>query len=289
MDKLRSIIVDDESLARQLLNACLQEHESIEVIAQCSNGREAIKAITELTPDVVFLDIQMPGISGLDVVKSIQADLMPIIIFTTAFEQFALDAFDLHAVDYVLKPINEERLAIAIKRSETRFRTLQSLPVDNIPNNSHCHIADKQNGDKPKLINAISELSLKSQREQPRSSQRIEHQEPNKRRIAIKDANTVTFVEEDSIDWIDAAGDYMCIHVKGTTHIMRSTMKDLIAKLDPTTFKRIHRSTIVNLEKILKVTPHTKGEYFLHLDCDEKIKVSRNYRETIKTFLSQEI
>lgn len=278
MNTLRSLIIDDETLARQYLRSCLEDNETIEIIGECSNGREALKVIHEQSPDLIFLDIQMPGVSGLDLIKSIQAELMPMVIFTTAFEQFALDAFDLHAIDYLLKPIDEERLEIAITRAYSHFMSL-------------FNDADKSDNDnknyKPKLIAAISEIKHISQRNTPK---RNECPPPNsdKRRIAIKDANTVTFVEEEKIDWIDAAGDYMCIHVDGMTHIMRSTMKDLVAKLDPSIFKRIHRSTIVNLKKIKKVMPHTKGEYFLHLECDEKIKVSRNYRDVIKAFLSDE-
>ena len=172
-----------------------------------------------------------------------------------------------------LKPIDEERLEIAIERARSNIQKLETKIENDCINL------------KPQLIQAISDIRLKSQRDTPNIGEQV-HTETSKRRIAIKDANTVTFVEEEKIDWIDAAGDYMCIHVNGTTHIMRSTMKDLVAKLDPNNFKRIHRSTIVNLNKIEKVTPHTKGEYFLHLDCDEQIKVSRNYRDVIKAFLS---
>lgn len=271
MSKLTYIIVDDESLARKLMASYLADYDDLEHIGECSNGREAIDMIMNKTPDLVFLDIQMPGINGLDVVKSIQADVMPLVIFSTAYEQYALDAFDLHAVDYILKPIDDERLAIAIERAFERYVAY----------------ADETN-EKPNIINAINEINFKSQRDAQHQPIKSPIEESKPRTLAIKDTHTITFVNEDEIDWIDAAGDYMCVHVKGVTHIMRSTMKDLQEKLDENTFKRIHRSTIVNLNQISQVIPHTKGEYFLHLKCDEKIKVSRNYRKIIKDFITNE-
>lgn len=267
MSTLTCLIVDDESLARKLMLSYLLEYNNLHVIGECNNGREAIDFITQKTPDLVFLDIQMPGINGLDVVKSIQADIMPLVIFSTAYEQYALDAFDLHAVDYILKPIDNERLAIAIERAFERYA--------NYSEETH---------EKPKLINAINDIHFKSQRHAQLTAP-APQEDTKPRTLAIKDTHTITFVNEEDIDWIDAAGDYMCVHVKGVTHIMRSTMKNLQEKLDSTTFKRIHRSTIVNLNQISQVIPHTKGEYFLHLKCDENIKVSRNYRKIIKDFI----
>lgn len=267
MSTLSCLIVDDEPLARKLMLSCLSEYNNLDIIGECSNGREAIDFITQKIPDLVFLDIQMPKINGIEVVKSIQADIMPMIIFSTAYEQYALDAFDLHAVDYILKPIDDERLAIAIERAFERYASYS-----------------EETHEKPKLINAISDIHFKSQRDTPLPA--TPPQEDTKpRTLAIKDTHTITFVNEEDIDWIDAAGDYMCVHVKGVTHIMRSTMKNLQEKLDSTRFKRIHRSTIVNLNQISQVIPHTKGEYFLHLKCDENIKVSRNYRKVIKDFI----
>lgn len=270
MSTLSCLIVDDEPLARKLMLSYLSEFNHLNIIGECSNGHEAIDFITQKTPDLVFLDIQMPGKNGLDVVKSIQADIMPLIIFSTAYQQYALDAFDLHAVDYVLKPLDDERLTIAVERAFERYA-------------SH----GKEMHDKPKLINAINDIHFKSQRNSQLPATPLQD-DINPRTLAIKDTHTITFVNEEDIDWIDAAGDYMCVHVKGVTHIMRSTMKSLQEKLDSTTFKRIHRSTIVNLNQISKVIPHTKGEYFLHLKCDENIKVSRNYRKIIKDFILNE-
>ena len=244
----------------------------IELIGECRNCREAIAAIRELGPDLVFLDIQMPGISGFDVVKDLQSDLMPMVIFCTAYQRYALDAFDLHAVDYLLKPVDEKRLERSVARAQERF-------ADELEGGEH----------KSPLLGAIDEIARKvagrSDTRHPENSS--EEALTADRRIAIKDHDSTVLVNIDDIDWIDAAGDYMCIHVNGETLIMRSTLKNLTSKLDPEKFKRIHRSTVVNLDRIVKATPLQKGEYILDLDCDEQIKVSRNYREAIKIFLAE--
>ncbi|NIB42637.1 response regulator transcription factor [Pseudomaricurvus alkylphenolicus] len=271
MTSLRTLVVDDEPLARNLLKACLEDIPEIEVIGECQNGREAVQAVLELNPDLMFLDIQMPGMNGFDVVKALQADAMPMVVFSTAYQQYALDAFDVHAVDYLLKPLEEDRLQRAVERALDRFQK-----------------ADSEIENKTPLIGAIDRIAKKIHRQgiTGQDAPPAPEKPAGPKKIAIKDSETVTMVPETEIDWVDAAGDYMCIHVKGTTHIMRCTMKELLGKLDEAVFKRVHRSTIVNLERIEQVKPHTKGEYFLFLDCGERLKVSRNYRESIKEFLS---
>ncbi len=276
MNKLRTIIVDDEPLARRLLKSSLEEIPEVEVIGECRNGREAVEFTLKQAPDLMFLDIQMPGMNGFDVVKALQADVMPMVVFSTAYEQYALDAFDVHAVDYILKPLEEDRLQRAVGRALDRFQ-----------------VAAADGGNKTPLIGAIDDIAKKVKTgvpvEEKTSTEKVAAEETlpsGPRKIAIKDSDTVTLVQETDIDWVDAAGDYMCIHVKGKTHIMRSTMKELLTKLDSSLFKRVHRSTIANLDRIEQVIPHTKGEYFLYLDCGERLKVSRNYRDAIKTFLS---
>ena len=270
MTKLRTLLVDDEPLARSLLRACLEEIPEIEIVGECQNGREAVRSVMQLEPDLMFLDIQMPGMNGFDVIKALQADAMPMVVFSTAYEQYALDAFDVHAVDYLLKPLEEDRLRRAVERAMTRLN------------------AELENDRKPPLIGAIEDVAEKVRRAGITGQDSDPKPEPpaQPKKIAIKDSDTVIMVPEREIDWVDAAGDYMCVHVKGTTHVMRCTMKELLGKLDASTFKRVHRSTIVNLDRIEQVKPYTKGEYFLYLDCGEQLKVSRNYREAIKQFLS---
>jgi two-component system LytT family response regulator len=270
--RLRTAIVDDEPLSRRLMRSLLEEMSEIDLVAECSNGREAIEITREITPDLLILDIQMPGVSGFDVVKELQADLMPMVIFCTAYQRYAMDAFDLHAVDYVLKPVDATRLRRAVARA------LQRLLA-----------ADESTQYKAPLVGAIDDIAKKvvGRTDAGRGASSSEENLLADRKIAIKDHDSTILVDIDEIDWVDAAGDYMCVHVKGDTFIMRSTLKNLMSRLDPDKFKRIHRSTVVNLDRISKATPLHKGEYILELDCDEKLKVSRNYRQAIKLFLDQ--
>lgn len=267
MTKLRTVIVDDEPLALALLRSHLNAIPEIEIVAECSNGKQAIDATMALAPDLMFLDIEMPGLNGFDVVKNLQADIVPLIVFATAYEQYALRAFDVHAVDYVLKPLDEERIRQAVKHALERFE-----------------IAENRD-QKPKIIDALDEINKQDVGVIPANG---EHSHFNEiaRKIVVKDRDAITLLKQEEIEWVDAAGDYVCLHVGGVTHIMRSTMKELLRQLDPSIFRRVHRSTIVNINRIEKVTPHTKGEFFLHLGEFERIKVSRNYRCEIKSFLS---
>jgi two-component system LytT family response regulator len=268
MIKLRTIIVDDEPLALRVLKACLEEFQEIEIVAECRNGREAIDATLELSPDLMFLDIQMPGKNGFEVIKALQNDVMPMVVFITTYQQYALDAFDLHAVDYIPKPLDEERLARAVKRALDRFQH----------NGSPGH-------NKQPLIGAIDELVKKLSIEPAAPDNGLAEAHP--RKIVVRDAGSTTLIPEADIDWIDAAGDYMCIHANQTTHIMRSTVKELERSLDGNIFKRIHRSTIINLERIQSIHPLSKGDYLVLLTCGERLKVSRNYNDAIKGVLQQ--
>jgi two-component system LytT family response regulator len=271
VETLSVIVVDDEPLARQLLSMLVRELPDVHLLAECRNGREAIAKTRELSPDLLILDIQMPGLSGFDVVKELQSDVMPNVVFCTAYQRYAIDAFDLHAVDYLLKPVDEVRLHRAIERARLR-------------------LADdrEQQDNKTPLVGAIDEIARRvgGRSDSPGSSGPREDLVPRDR-IAIKNQDSTVLVDTADIDWVDAAGDYMCLHVRGETLIMRSTLKNLMAKLDPDRFKRIHRSTLVNLDRIVRVTPLQKGEYRLDLDCEQSLKVSRNYRHAIKLFLTE--
>jgi two-component system LytT family response regulator len=275
MTILRTIIVDDEPLALRLLAAKLGKLPNVEIVAQCSNGREAIAAVIELAPDLLFLDIQMPGLSGLDVVKQLQNDTMPLVVFATAYEQYALEAFDAHAVDYVLKPIDDERIQRAVARAQER---LSIRLDDNIEN-------------KNVVIGAIAQIEQQHEKTITWMASDSSHQDPQhkdikNRKIVIKDRDEIHLLKQKDIQWIDAAGDYVCVHALGETHVKRCTLKEMLMELDDTQFKRVHRSTIVNLEFIDKVIPHTKGEFFLMIGEYDKIKVSRNYKDVVKTFLT---
>lgn len=270
MIKLRTIVVDDEPLARKLLLSCLEEITEIDVLAECANGRQAVAAVLELEPDLMFLDISMPGLNGFEVIKKIQPELLPMVIFCTAYERYALDAFDVHAVDYIVKPLDEERLQLAVKRALVRFQE------------------ELQLGDnKASLLGAIDAITANVAERRPSREKTTVGSSTHERvrKITIKDRDSIKLIRVDDIAWVDAAGDYMCLHADGETHIMRITMKHLQEELDDEVFKRVHRSTIVNLNCIEQVIPHAKGEYFLQMDNGERIKVSRNYRGAIKAFL----
>lgn len=268
----KAIVVDDEQLARRLLIASLEPFPDLEVVAECENGRLAVEAILELKPDLMFLDIQMPGLGGFDVIRSVAPEQMPEIIFVTAFDAYAIDAFDANAVDYLLKPISEERLARAVSRALV-----------------HLNQGEYESQRKKELFSAVNKIAERVrgkavESESGASSLPAE----DSRKLSIKDGDAVILLEEADIDWIDAAGDYMCIHVGKDTHVMRSTMHELQGRLDPDRFKRVHRSTIVNTDRIIKIKKHSKGEYILHLDCDEEIKVSRHYKSVIREFIDQQ-
>ena len=267
--KLTTIIVDDEELARQGIAMRLEEVSEVAILAQCQNGREALNAINEYEPDLAFLDIQMPGMSGLELIGEIQGDVMPMIVFVTAFDEFAVDAFDVHAVDYLLKPVESNRLKEAINKAQKLKMQEGAL------------------GDKQKLLELAASLSGKSLDAigelLESGDDLIEHAD----RLAIKDGTSLTFVPVKDIDWIDAAGDYMCVHVKGETHIMRTTMKELEARLAPSIFQRVHRSTIVNLERVEKISSHINGEFHLILGGGISLKMSRSYKNKVKHFFRE--
>jgi two-component system LytT family response regulator len=263
MQKLRAIIVDDEPLALEFLRSCIQPCADVEVVAECRNGRDAVAAAIELQPDLLFLDIQMPGMNGFEVVKALQADLMPMVIFVTAFDQFAVEAFDLHAVDYVLKPLDEERVGRSIERAIDRLKT------------------DREQSFKTPLIGAIDAIS---DRVASKAVAKADESLPAgmQRKLVVRDSGVVKIIPFDDIDWVDAAGDYMCVHASGETHIVRSTLTELINKLDNSLFVRIHRSTIVNIERVVSVSPLQKGGSLLHLSGGSELKVSRNYRDAVR-------
>jgi two-component system LytT family response regulator len=268
MSPLNAIIVDDESLARRGLSLRLQQIPQVDVVAECTNGQEALAAIAEYSPDLVFLDIQMPGMGGFDVIRRLQPDEAPMIIFVTAFDQYAVDAFKVHAIDYVLKPIDDDRLHESIERAVAHHRRQ----------------ASEQR--KEKLVDLVMELTGASPGaiEQMTGGAAETSRWPEK--ITVKDGGEIRLIRVDDIRWIDAAGDYMCIHAGEQTYIMRTTMKQLEAMLDPERFLRIHRSTIVNSADISAAQPLNNGEYLLTLEGGTKLKVSRGYRERVRSLFN---
>jgi two-component system LytT family response regulator len=268
---LNTLIVDDEALARRGLKHRLHSASDVHVIGEARNGREAVELIRKHVPDLVFLDIQMPGMDGFDVIRALAHDELPAIVFVTAFDEFAIKAFDANAVDYILKPIEDERLKQALDRVRKR------------------HQDKRASKDRSSLLSLVSELAgeaIHSVEELGIKKLGKLLKEPS--RLAIKDAGKTTWVDQAEIEWIDAAGDYMCVHVNGPnqimTHIMRKTMKQLEQELDESILQRVHRSTIVNINRVKQMQSHINGEYFLTLQSGHTIKLSRTYKEKLKHF-----
>ncbi|WP_323845761.1 LytR/AlgR family response regulator transcription factor [Microbulbifer magnicolonia] len=271
-EQLTALVIDDEPLARRGLRLRLDQLGGVEVIAECANGREAREKILELQPDVIFVDIQMPGVSGLQLVQQIPPAQLPQVVFVTAYDQYAVEAFEVNAVDYVLKPIEEQRLAVALSRVREKLASAD--------------IASQRE----QLLEAVADLTKESPEalEQKLVAGTLQGEwsgsaYPDK--IAIKDSGKITLVPAREIDWIDAAGDYMCVHANGQTHVMRITMKELEQQLDPKLFQRIHRSTIVNLSRVREICAHINGEYHLVLNNGERLKMSRSYKNKVQHFL----
>lgn len=265
---IRAVIVDDEPLARQGLRIRLNSFPHIDVVAEAGSGREAVELIVNEKPDLVFLDIQMPGLSGFDVLRLIRekADQMPAVVFVTAYDHYAIRAFEVRALDYLLKPVDEERLAVAMERIGGELRTERATEYQQ---RLVQLVADITGGDVEEILQQLAEGKS------PSIDQYPEH-------IAIKDSGEITRVAINSIEWIDAAGDYMCIHAANQTHILRRTMKELEQELNPRMFQRIHRSAIVNLAQVEKLCSRQNGEYHLILQNGQELKVSRSYKDRIK-------
>jgi two-component system LytT family response regulator len=265
---IRTILVDDEPLATQGLQLRLQAHDDVEVVATAANGREAIRQIKTHKPDLVFLDIQMPGFDGFSVIQGLMDVELPLFVFVTAYGDHALRAFDAQAVDYLMKPVDEDRLAETLDRVRQRMSERRSA------------------GEAERLKEALEQHA-------PEAAEELADASPDtapaanryEKMINIKDQGQIFRVDVDTIERIDAAGDYMCIQTGDNTLILRETMKDLEKRLDPRRFQRVHRSTIVNLDLVRQVKPHTNGECFLVLDSGAQGKVSRSYRDVVARFV----
>lgn len=268
---IRAIIVDDEELARRGIELRLANHPDITIVQQCANGREAIAAIARDQPDLMFLDIQMPGLSGFDVLARLPQESLPMVIFVTAYDRYALDAFEAQAIDYLLKPINDLRFTQALDRVRGYWQQRNAL------------------SQREQLIELLaSTQGTGSVDEQTlREYLHAERQAQYPQILPIRDDAGTVRVDVNRIDWIDAAGDYMCVHADGRTYVLRETMKSLEAVLDPKLFQRVHRSTIVNVSRVRRLRPHTNGEYFLTLDDGQEIKLSRSYRDRVDQLLQR--
>lgn len=267
--RLRTIIVDDEPLARRGLELRLGDHADVDIVGQYGDGAAAIAAVHLLRPDVMFLDVQMPGVDGFEALRHIPASEMPLVVFVTAYDHYAIRAFEASATDYLLKPVDDGRLAQALARvRQARAQRDAS---------GHC----------AHLLGLLGELSGRppldlDQALRPDAIEQLRREE----KLAVRDGGRTVRIDLASIRWIDAAGDYMCIHTDGDTPlgntlVLRATMRDLEKQLDPQRFPRIHRSTIVNARRVVELRPHTNGEGFLRLDCGQELKLSRGHRDKV--------
>ena len=267
---IRAIIVDDEPLARRGLELRLDEAADVEIVRQCANGREALTAITELQPDLMFLDIQMPGMSGFDVVKQVPQESLPMIVFVTAFDRYAIEAFEAHALDYLLKPVDETRLDRALDRVRGQYQQRQAV------------------AQREQLMAMLADVTGKGEIE-PGSATGTNGAAARRyaTMLPIRVGRETIRLDVAAIDWIDAAGDYMCVHAAGQTHVLRATMKELEEMLDPEVFQRVHRSTIVNLARVRSLRPHLNGECFLKLESGQEVKLSRSFRDKVELLLDR--
>jgi two-component system LytT family response regulator len=245
---MKVLIVDDEPLARERVRRHLRDEPGVEIVGEAGNGREAVAVIEEKTPDLVFLDVQMPEMNGFDVLKALEENKIPAIVFTTAYDKYAIQAFEFHALDYLLKPFSRERFRRAVRHAREQLEnSRQSGSIDE------------------RLVSLLENLKAKKYLE----------------RIVVKSSGRVFFIKTDEIDWIEAAGNYLKLHVGRDAHLIRETMQSIEAKLDPEKFFRIHRSTLVQIDRIKELHPLFGGDYAVILRNGTELNLSRNYRERL--------
>ncbi|HXU46209.1 MAG TPA: LytTR family DNA-binding domain-containing protein [Thermoanaerobaculia bacterium] len=249
---LSALIADDEPLARQRLADLLGAEENLKVVAVCADGAEAVTAIRELSPDVAFLDVRMPELDGFGVIEEVGADRMPAVVFVTAYDEHALRAFEVHAIDYLLKPFDRERFRDALERVRTQ---LEHNTIDQL---------------RRQLANLLA-------------ATRSEQRRPE--RLVVKTAGRVHFLKIDELDWIDAAGNYVRLNAHGKSHLLRETMAGIEDRLDPQRFVRIHRSAIVNLDRVKELVPGVHGDYEVVLLTGARLPLSRSCRERLEAAL----
>ncbi|HEX5257552.1 MAG TPA: LytTR family DNA-binding domain-containing protein [Sphingomicrobium sp.] len=249
---MRVLIVDDEPLARRGVALRLKEWPDIEIVGECEDGSLAVQRIIDLSPDLIFLDVQMPDMDGFEVLRALPRDKLPNVIFLTAYEEHALDAFRVHAVDYLLKPFSRDRFAAAVDRARTQMEKASKVEL------------------------ATRMLQLLGREEVKQAL-----------RFVVKSGSRIQFIEESDIDWVSAAGDYAELHVDGTVHLLRETMTALEAKLDPARFARIHRSRIVNLSRIVEMRTVGNGEYVVTLRDSTQHRSSRTRTDKLERWLER--
>jgi two-component system LytT family response regulator len=246
MEKIKTLVVDDEPLARARVLSLLREENDIEVVGECGNGHEAITAIEDASPDLLFLDVQMPEVNGLDLARTIAANNTAAVVFVTAYDEYALGAFEVHALDYLLKPFSVERFRSALGRARE-------------------HVAQRRAAGANGSTNGAAQ----------------------RHRLIIKSSGRIYFVRTADIDWCEAAGNYVRVHTGPQAHLVRDTMSHLESQLDPHQFVRIHRSTIVNVDRIQEIRSSFHGEYVVTLRGGMRVTLSRGYRDAVQARLGK--
>jgi two-component system LytT family response regulator len=254
---IRILIVDDEPAARAALRSLLATDREIEVIGECADGQSAIERIEREHPDLVFLDVQMPGMNGFDALRRLDLAELPEVVFVTAYDEYALRAFEVHAADYLLKPFSDDRFRLALTRAKGQVRQRRLGELSD------------------RLVTLLDAVGRSGS---PTAG-------PYLQRFVIKSGGRATILAVRDIDWIEAEGDYVKIHAGKISHLLRETMKRLETQLDPGRFVRIHRSTIVNIERIKEIQPYFHGEYVVLLQDGTSLKLARGYRQHLETAL----
>jgi two-component system LytT family response regulator len=249
---IRTLIADDEPLARERLRTLLVRHTDIEIIGECANGADAIEAISELRPDLVLLDVEMPRMDGFAVLEALDPHKLPAVVFVSAHDQYAVKAFEAHALDYILKPFNEARVDRALHRVRSQLaRAPGARAMDH------------------RLVSLLEEL-----RDRRRSD-----------RLVVKTGGRVVFLRTEDIDWVEASGNYVRLHVGNEAHLLRESMKNMERRLDPSTFVRIHRSAIVNVDRIRELEPWFHGEYIVILRDGTRLTSSRVFSDRLNALI----
>jgi len=251
--KIRTLVVDDEELARDRMQSLLAEQPDVEIVGVCTDGPSAVETIDKTQPDLVFLDVQMPGMDGFEVIDNIDKNHAPAVVFVTAHDAHALRAFEIHALDFLLKPFDQTRFEKALDRAR-----------------GHLNV-DRTGGLDPRLVSLLEEL----------------HQERKyPERLIVKSGGRVFFVRTEEIDWVEASGNYVKIHTKNDAHLLRESMKNMEARLDPKTFVRIHRSAIVNIDRIKELEPWFHGEYIVIMRDGTRLTASRVFSDRLSAAIA---
>lgn len=260
MPAIRTLIIDDEPLARDGIRLLLTVDQQFDIIGECANGKEAVAAIKKYHPDLVFLDVQMPELDGFGVLKSLSENKLPLVVFVTAFDKFAIDAFEAHALDYILKPVDPVRFAATIARIKKRLNEQEVAQISQ-------RLVELLNTDLSSAVALSTRISYLN-------------------RFTLKTGDRLHFVDVAEVDWIEAEDYYAKLHVGKHTHLIRETLSHMEKQLDPAKFVRIHRSTIVNIERVKELKAHFRGEYFVILADGTKLKSSRTYHDAVVRILS---